>query len=98
MKEPKTPDEGKKRERHPKDPNLLLAFRLPDLEKVLPWSGRTLNEWEGMGLFPKGAAPHAEGQKVWTRKLVQAWLDLLGAEGMEQLPAIAEKIRNARAA
>lgn len=86
----------KKPQRAPKDLNLLLAFRLPDLEKVLPWSGRTLMEWEGMGLFPKGSVLHAEGQKVWTRKLLQAWLDLVGSEGMDQLPTIAEKIKVAK--
>jgi hypothetical protein len=90
-----SPDE-KKAQRTSKDPNLLLAFRLPDLEKVLPWSGRTLMEWESLGLFPKGGMPHAEAQKVWTRKLLQAYLDMLGSEGMEQLPAIAEKIKSAR--
>jgi hypothetical protein len=88
--------EDKKNQRHPKDPNLLLAFRLPDLEKILPWSGRTLTDWEAMGLFPKGMAPNPEGQKVWPRRLVQAWLDLLGSEGMEQLPAIAERLKGSK--
>ena len=81
------------RKRRHKDPNLLLAFRIENLEEVLPFSRTTVKELIDLGLFPDGFSPSPGAQKVWTLKVVQSYLDMIGSVGISQLPEIGERIR-----
>ncbi len=86
--------EERKNQRHPKDPRYLLAYKMPDLEKVLPWAGKTIHELIDLELFPKGWAPSPTAQRIWTKRVLDAYLDMIGADALAQLPGIAANIRN----
>jgi predicted house-cleaning noncanonical NTP pyrophosphatase (MazG superfamily) len=84
---------AKKTEKHAKDPRYLLAFGIGDLEQVLPWERKTIKELESVGLFPKGIQVREGMQKIHTRKVLEAYLEVLSTEAMEQLPRIAATIQ-----
>jgi hypothetical protein len=83
----------KERKQHVKDPRFLLAFGIGELEQVLPWERKTIKDLEAVELFPKGIQIREGMQRVWTRRVLEAYLEALSAEAMAQLPQIAETVR-----
>ena len=81
-------------QRIPKDPRFLLADKIPDLERVWPWNRKTIHEFIDLGLFPKGWKPTPGAHEVWTKRVVDAYLEMIGAEALAALPGIAANIRS----
>lgn len=86
--------EEKKSTRPPKDPRYLLAYKIPDLERILPWNRKTIHEMIDSGVFPAGRAMTPGAHPIWTKRAVDAYLEIVGAEAMAQLPEIAATVRN----
>jgi hypothetical protein len=56
-----------------------LAYTKPDLLRVLPFGNTRLGEMLASGEFPQGARPIKKGHRIWSRKIVEDWLDKLMA-------------------
>lgn len=69
--------------RKSKDMRYLLVYRMPDLEKVLGYCRKTIQNMIDNHEFPEGRRRRDGAQRTWNRRIVDYW----ALNGMKGIPA-----------
>lgn len=66
-----------------KDMRYLLVYRMPDLERVLGYCRKTIQNMIDNNEFPEGRRRRDGAQRTWNRRIVDHW----ALNGMKGIPA-----------
>ena len=58
-----------------RDLRYRIAYTKPELSLLLPYGHTTLEEMIKKGMFPDGMRPHPTAHKIWSRAVIEGWLE-----------------------